>query len=191
MPDWISDPSPTVYLVLFVFVVAAGVVWLRRRNRRTLVLLIAAATLLGLVFLIDRLVESPREQATQAVKEMAAAATAANGNEFVRHLSDQASIQGAGKEKVRNSGAWGLVRQYKARVSVWDFGHDSYRRISDSEIEIGFMAKAEAADGGFVMRYVVARFVRDPDGQYRVKTVKFYNPADRGMNVEDPIPNFP
>src|SRR5579885_2163933 len=105
MPDWISDPSPTVYLVLFVFVVAAGVVWLRRRNRRTLVLLIAAATLLGLVFLIDRLVESPREQATQAVKEMAAAATAANGNEFVRHLSDQAAIQGAVKEKVRNSGA--------------------------------------------------------------------------------------
>ena len=56
------------------------------------------------------------------------------------------------------------------------------QRLLENEIEIGFYCKGESRiQPAVVYRFVRARFVRDPDGQYRMKTLKFFSP-DGGMN---------
>jgi hypothetical protein len=191
MPTLLSDPPNAFYLVLFVLVVIAGGIWFRFRDRGSMFRFAAAAALLLVIFMIDTFVESPREVGVRKVNEMCAAATDANADKFVANVSDSFDYPGANKEKVRQSGAWNLVKQHKARIVATGFDRDKFNQVSDTEFEQEFLATARAQDGGLLQRYVRARFVRDPDGQYRLKNVKFYDPLRGGMNHEEPIPGFP
>lgn len=191
MPTFLSDPPNAFYLILFVLVVIAGGIWFRFRDRGSLVRFAAAAALLLAVFMIDTFVESPREEGVRKVNEMCDAATEPNPDKFVANVSDSFEYAGANKEKIRQSGAWNLVRQHKARIVATGFDRDKFNQISDTEFEQEFLATAKAADGGVLQRYVRTRFTRDPDGKYRLKGVKFYDPLTGGMNHEEPIPGFP
>lgn len=189
MPTALSDPSTNTYLALIVAVVITAAIWVRRRTRTSLIVFAAASGILAALYLIDKLVESPREEATRRTEAMAAAATARNPDAFLENVSASFSAYGANRDKLRGSPAWALIDQYRVRVAVSGFGHDDFQAISNDEIEIGFRAKAEAATGEMLARYVKARFVRDPDGKYRVKSMKFYDYID--TRKEDAIPGFP
>jgi hypothetical protein len=191
MPTFLSDPPPAVYLVLIGAVLVTGVIFARYQDRKRLRPLGVALALLGLVYLIDRIFESPREEATRKVEAMAEAATAADPTRFVESVSPSFQYHGADREKLKASGAWHLIRSNNARIAVWDFSRAAFEQISDTELEIGFYAKAQAPGRGALVRYIKARFVKDPDGQWRVKTFGFYNPAEHGLNQEEPIPGFP
>ena len=190
MPTALSDPSSTLYFVLAVIVVITGAFWIKNRTRPTLIAFAGSAALLLGLFLIDRLIESPREEASRRVEAMAAAATAANPDAFLENISKSFNYKGADRERLRQSGAWGLIRQHQARVAVWGLGHDDYSRPNDNEVEVGFYAKAQTPSNEALLRYVKATFVKDPDGAYRLKTFKFFSPGINGR-AEDPIPQFP
>jgi hypothetical protein len=122
---------------------------------------------------------------------MAAAAMAADPDRFLEHVSTSFQMQGKNREQVKAMPAWGMIRTLRARIAVWGFSPDTYQEISDKEIEIGFYVKAETASkDGMAMWEARARFVKDPDGQYRLKTLKFYNPAEGGLKAEVQIPGF-
>ena len=195
MPEFLSDPTPTFMIALGFFVLIAVGYWWSQRSRRSLIVIAVTVSLLGLFWLCDTLVESKREQATERIEAMAVAASRHDGDAFVSNLSESFTIQKAstsvGKQAVRNSSVWNQIKEHNIRVAVWDLGHDSYKTINDNEFEIGFMAKGEVPGGQFLQRYVRAFFVKDPDGKYRVKTMKFYDPLTGGMNSESPIPQFP
>lgn len=192
MPTFLSDPSPSLYLLLIVAAVVAAFVCYRQQTRKSCYVASVFGGVLLLVFTIDVLFESPREEATRKVKAMAAAATAHDADKFVEHVSPSFSVGGGNRDKLKTTISSGIIQQYDVRAAVWDFGRDTFKEISDGEIEIGFMSKGESLKmSGFVLRYTRARFVRDPDGQWRLKDVKFYNPAENGLNAEDPIPGFP
>ena len=60
-------------------------------------------------------------------------------------------------------------------------------------LEIGnsFLAKGEAGgQQGAVLRYIRTRFVKEADGAYRMKSMKFYS-LENGNRAEEPIPGFP
>ncbi len=189
MPNFLSDPSASLYLVLAVGFVIALAVWIRRRDRKSLV----AVALIGLpllaLALLDFSFESPREQANRRVQLMADAATARDPDRFVEQLSDSFNYRGATKQQMRTSGLWATLRNFNARVAVWGFGKGEFEEIGDNEVEIGFYAKGESPQG-FRYYFMKARFVRDPDGQYRAKSVKFYAP-EGGRTNEEPPPGFP
>lgn len=191
MPTFLSDPSLALYALLAVTLIVALAVWSRRRDRKSLLAAsISAALLLGL-YLIDVSFDSPREEATKRVEAMAAAATAADPARFVEQLSPKFTINGGDREKVRNSGVWNLIRQHSARVAVWGFGKGEFQEVGADEIEIGFYCKGEAAGfQGALVRFAKARFVRDPDGKWRAKGIKFYA-VEGGRDREEPIPGFP
>ena len=192
MPTFLSDPPQAVYLVLIGAVLVTGVVFARYQDRKRLRPLGVALGLLLLVYLLDSLFESPREEAVRKVQAMADAATAADPNRFIEHVSPSFSYRGAKREKLKTSAAWDHIRANHVRIAVWDFSRDAFEQVSDTEVEIGFYAKAQVPSGGAMVRYIKARFVRDPDGQYRVKTFGFYDSAEHGLNQEvDPPPGFP
>lgn len=193
MPTFLSDPTLATYLVLFAIVLIAGGNAARNQNRKSLLGVGLAILPLLLLFLCDRFFESPREEATRKVKAMAAAAAdPPHPDQFIENVSPSFNEKGKTRDALKTHHVWDVVRQFHARVAVWGFGHDAFEQISDTEVEVGFYVKADSHQtSGFVMRYARARFVKDPDGQYRVKSIKFYDPATGGLNQEAPIEGFP
>ncbi len=190
MPTWLSDPSPTFYLILFVLAVIAAGMWVRHRDRRSAVGAAVAAGVLLLVFAVDRLVESPREESVRRVNEMAAAVNERNPDKFLDHVSDRFRYGAINREGLRTIAAWQLVRTHDVRVAVWDFARDDVQRPSDDEVVVGFMSKGES--GGREMPfYIRATFGRDPDGRWRLRTFAAYeNPLQRANSPEVTLPGF-
>ena len=188
MPTFVSDPTTTTYLLFAVLVAVAGVAWVRLRSRKATIALAVAVGLLGLLFLIDKLVESPREEAVRRVNAMCDAATAVQPDRFIEHLSTSFTLQGADREKVRRSGVWGLVSRERVRAAAWGFGHDETEYKSDTEVEIRFFAKAQTPNREGLARYVRATFVRE-DGAFKLKMMQFYHPIN--TREPEPIPGFP
>lgn len=193
MPTILSDPPWAVYLLLAAVVLGVAAVAARNQDRKSLIRLGLAALPLLLLIPCDRLFESPREEGTRKVMAMAAAASdPPQPDQFVENISPSFEVNGKTREQLRTHPIWNTVRQFQARVAVWGFGHDAFEQVGDTEIEIGFYVKGESPQtSGMVMRYARARFVKDPDGQYRVKSIKFYDPATGGLNKEEPIAGFP
>jgi ABC-type nickel/cobalt efflux system permease component RcnA len=190
VPAFLSQPPTALYLVLAVGFVIALAVWYRRRDKKSLLAMSGFGAILLGIYLVDRSAESPREQANRRAQAMAEAATAQDRARFLEQLSDSFNYNGANKEKMRTSGMWDLIRNYNARIAVWGFGTPDYVEHGENEIEIGFYVKGESPGHLPLTRFIRARFVRDPDGQFRAKTVKFYS-TDGGLNREDPPPGFP
>jgi hypothetical protein len=191
LPAFLSDPPLALFLVLLVGLVAAGAVWWRTRNRKAAAAAGLFAFLLVLVFLIDRFVESPREEATRKIMSMADAATRSDPAAFVEHVSNRFNYQGASKDDVRKAPAWDAIRQYQATVAVWGFSRDDVETKGDTEVTIGFYAKGESrSHRSALVRYIQATFQKDPDGQYRLTGMKFYG-VPRTTQGEEPIPGFP
>jgi hypothetical protein len=194
MPTFLSDPAPGFYLVLVAFVLIAGVMAARKQDRRNVVTFGAAIAMILIVFTIDYLTESPREEAVRRVEEMAQAADSKNPDAFISHLADRIEYQAGSqsvtrtKEEVRTSSFWDMLRQLGVRVVVWDFARHTVKEIDANTIEIGFMGKGEAQGQQFPV-YIRATFAKQPDGQYRLTRFASFNPANH--NDPLPIPRFP
>lgn len=190
MPTFLSDPSTSfTFILLLVAVVAVGI-WYRFRDKTSRNRMIAVLVVVAAVLVIAQVVDSPREQAELKVREMTAAASKQDVDGFLKHVSESFEAAGATKAQLRKAPAWGYVKQYKPKIDAFNFQRNLFKEIGPNEIEVVFTAKAQA-EGGMLMRYCQSRWVKDPDGEWRLKSVKFFNPADGGMNREDPIPGFP
>jgi hypothetical protein len=193
MPTFLSDPPSILYLVLAGLTLVAGGVWFNRRTRPALVVFLVFAGLIALVFLLDRVFESPREEAVRRVEAMIKAADARSPDGFVEHLADKVEFQDASKtttltrDQIRSSQFWGLLNAYQPRIVAWDYtveeggGADS--------VSIGFMGKGEA-QGGMLAVYIVARFARQSDGAMKLTRLETYDPVKR-KNERLSIPGFP
>src|SRR5256885_1527228 len=135
MPTFLSDPPLAVYLVLLAAVIVLGLVWLGRRDRRSLVAALIAVGLLRLVVLIDALVESPREESVRRAKVMQKAADTRDPAAFTAELADTVEYSNGGtpvkltREQIRNGGFWEVLRQHQVHVAVWDFSRDDVKQI--------------------------------------------------------------
>jgi hypothetical protein len=197
MPTLLSDPPLALYLILVFAAIVGFVIWVNRRDRTSLVVFGSCAASLALVFLIDRLFESPREESVRGVQEMAKAIDDRKPEEFLSHIADTIQYQGEGGktttiklEDLRKSQIWSMLNQYGVtHVAVWDFARDDVTQVDDNTVEIGFLGKAEAGSNQVPM-YFRARFSRQTDGKMKLTTLASYDPMKR-TNERKSIPNFP
>jgi hypothetical protein len=189
MPAFLADPSPTLILLLAVAAMAAAAAWFSRRSKRIGLVALALFALLALLLLLGQGYESPREEAVRRVNAMCTAATAADANAFIEHVSNSFSVNGKKRDALRNSGAWALVRQHRVTVTASAFDRGNVTYSGDNELSLSFMAKAVAADGGQVWRWTTAKFVKDPDGGWRMAGVQFFDPIN--TKQADAVPGFP
>jgi hypothetical protein len=191
MPTVLSDPSPTLYLVLVVACVVTGAVWFRTRKRNHLIVFAIAVALLALLFLCDRLFESPREEAERRVKEVVAAVNARDFERAMSHFSEGFEYHGLKKNNFMSSRLQNTLATQNVRVAVWDFTRGDVQQEGDDQVTIGFMSKGESNLGQFAA-YARTTFVRDPDGHFRMKSVKIYgDPLRRANDQEIAIPGLP
>jgi hypothetical protein len=193
MPTFLSDPTQGFYLALIAFAVITGAIAAKRQDKKSCIPFGVTLLLLLAVYLCDKSVESPREEAVRRATAMANAANDRNPDAFAEHIAETFEYTGEQntvkktRSEIRGSSLWSLLRQYNARVSAWGFDRADVNVIDESAVEIGFMAKGEA-EGKPVMFYLRATFKKQADGQMRLTALKSFHPANHTERVS--IPGF-
>jgi hypothetical protein len=195
MPTFLSDPPSALYVLLALGTIISFAVWVNKRNRVSLIVFGCFLTALVLLFILDQLFESPREESVRRVNLMVKAINDRNKEVFLSQIADKFEYQGENQheivplEKLRQSPMWSVLNQYSVRVAVWDLTREDVTEVDENTIEIGFLAKAEA-DGKQVPMYFRAKFSRQSDGQFKLTGLASYDPVKR-TNERKSIPNFP
>lgn len=200
MPTFLSDPPQTVYLVLGALLVVTGAIAAQKQDRRAVIPFAVTFFLMLAVFVIDRAVESPREEAVRRVHQMAMAADAKNAHTFSpdafgEHLADEVSIGAEGQAKtlsrdqLKSHHFWQMLRQANVHVAVWDFSRDDVKVLDDNTVEIGFMGKGELDGGQQIPVYCRARFSKQPDGSFKITSLRTFEPLDHSKPLL--IPGLP
>src|SRR4051812_29579654 len=103
MFDWLFEGRLTVYLALAVVaLILLGLYW--RDRRRWFLFGIGIVGVFVLTYLLlDRLVETNREQITRKLQEMAAGVKARSAERIFRHISDRFTFQGMNKATFRTT----------------------------------------------------------------------------------------
>jgi hypothetical protein len=178
MPDFLADPTTTMYVVLGAMVVVLGAMALRRQKRSDVITFVIGAVLLLALFLIDRAVESPRESAVRKIQEMGAASRAKKHDDLFKHVSESFKYRTLDKkglqERARQAESIGF-----GGIAEYDLARSGCRRIDDTTVEQGFRVKHTGYPE--LHFYVVGTFKKDADGEWRLTTFKLFDP----VNVSD------
>ncbi|MFO0846330.1 MAG: hypothetical protein U0797_28800 [Gemmataceae bacterium] len=182
MFDWLFEGRLTVYLALAVAALILLGLWVRDRKRGWL-FGVAALTLLAVAyFLLDRAVETGREQIARKLHEMAAAVRARNTDGIFRHISDTFRLQGQNKAGFRGFVEGALRGGGVTELEVWNV------QVTDDNGAVSLLAKPKGRLPGTDAYYLVrARFVKESDGQWRLDSFQVFNPfADTTTPLEIP-----
>ncbi len=176
MPTALSDPSSTLYAILVIVVAVLGFVAMRNRRRGEIIRLAIGLTALLALFAIDRLVESPREESTRKMLEIAAATRAKNLSAAFAHLSDSFSYNGMNKAQLseRAQALQGQTVLDWNGIDVVGFNRADVEPVDAGKIKIGFETYPTGYGLPEYRRYCWATFQKDPDGQYRMLTFDLY-----------------
>lgn len=198
--SWLVEGSWVVYLVLGLIAAAAFFLYWQNRDRKFLVLgsiLLAAAVI---YLLLDLFVETAGEQIERKVRAMARAVAAKNADGVVEHLSEDFRVQYFDKKAIRAQADLSMKKNEVQSVEVWEFEssvepdvqtliamnlkeEDAQARVRDhTALEGTFKAKPKGEfTGDAAFYYIRAIFVRDPDGQWRLRTFQVQHPVTREL----------
>ena len=179
LPTLFSDPSTTTYTLACVAVAAALFAWWRARSRNALVAVGVTLGLLVGLFALDRLFESPREQAVRAVRAMGDAANAGDWPGVGSHVSD--SFRYGTRTKAEFLGrAASSARAYNANVTFTAFDREQAVPQPGGGVRIGFVAQLRSPQAANpFLTYVEATFAPDAAGRQAMTGLTFFEYIQR------------
>jgi hypothetical protein len=173
--DWLFEGRTSVYVVLAALTVFLLLVWWQTRKRGWLIGVAIAAALIGLYALLDRLVETDREQIVRKINEMAAAVNARNLDALFENISDEfRSPRGRSKEELRNEIKGYINLRIVENVKVWDFDFEDRPSRDHPPARVRFSAKADG--GQTLLADCDARFDFHPQHGWRLKSIRLLKP---------------
>jgi hypothetical protein len=182
--DWLFEGRPTAYMLLGMAAALMVVMWWLDRKRRWLISIGAIALLAFAYFLLDRLVETGREQIRRRLGEMAKAVQENKPDAVMTHVSDRFQWEGLNKQEFEERMRQSLPRVEK--LILWDFRFlNGWPPPDGQPVRVDFQAKAIGAFNpqGLASR-CEADFVRDPDGAWRLQNFRVFEP---GLNNTTPF----
>jgi len=190
---WVIDHPGIIYLPLICAALALGAAWWVTRRRQFLIGLLIV-TGLGLLFHVLTLtIDTDRKQIERSLLAMAAGLKGRPQDKVFAHISDQflSSLM------VNNSTvSWGKAELTEAaKKASRDFDLEGnvikemeFKSLSDSESVVTFTARPLVGKNYFTLACPCeARFVRESDGQWRMRQLKVFNPF---VNTTEPL-NIP
>jgi hypothetical protein len=138
MPTALSDPSPTLYLILGVLVVILGAVVVRRQRRSDLINFLIPAALLLALFVADRMFESPREQVVVTIREMETATQNKKHAEVFKHVSKDFKYRSLDKAGLEEKARMVEVLPNWEGIKVIDLNREGFVKKDANTIEQKF-----------------------------------------------------
>ncbi len=176
MFDWLFEGRLLVYVILALLVGAfVGVWWAYGRRRGWLYAAGVVVVLIGVYFLLDRLVETAHEQVERKLGEMAAAVRRGDVGRIFEHISEQFRWQGMDKASFRAFVDGHLKSKQVDDLAIWDV------KGPDERGEVLFSAKPKGPTLPDFQFRIVSEFVLESGGQWRLRT----------FQVRDPVTNQP
>ena len=201
MFDWLFEGRQSVYLILGALAILVAALWARsgfvvfrekdsgtsKRQLDWTPLVLGVLVLFGLVyFLLDRLVETRREQITRKLQAMAGAVKKHDSDGIFTHISNQFRFQGLDKAGFRSYVEDVFRNGWVDDLVVWEV---AFPDLDSGKVD--FRAKPKGGRIGEEYFFLVrGEFVRDPDGQWRLATFTIYRP-DIDTNQPVQIPGLP
>jgi hypothetical protein len=178
--DWLFEGQTTVYILLIVVLIGLFVVYWQWRRRVWLYGMAVVVALIGLYWLLDRLVETDREQIHRKIGGMASGLQAHNVDAVFKHISDNfRSPQGEDKNEL-HSLAERRINQV-THVIVWNIRRDSRPQPGKDYSDLRFSFKVND-EFPFDCQPV---FEHDAANGWRLKGLKIFK---FGTTEEFPIP---
>jgi hypothetical protein len=171
---------PSLYLSLVALALTLAFFWVRHQDPRLLRGLALALSLLAIYFLYDRLrPESVAEQIQRKTEAMAQAVAARDLDGILEHVSDQFETDRHDKASLRARAERALADGDLTRLEVWNFAN---AQVEDATARIDFIVKVYTSQGE-VPYNCTATFVKDPDGQWRLRGFQLFSLFDRRHQV--------
>lgn len=175
MPTFLTDPTPTLYILLGTMVIVLGSIALRRQKRGDLISFAIAAAVLVALFLIDRVEESPREEVVRKIAEMGTASRDKKTADVFKHVSESFKYKSLDKkglqDKARQAESFGF-----GGISQYAVDRSRFKEIDGTTVEQGFGVKHNGQPE--IPFTVLGTFKKDADGQWRLVSFKLYDPIN-------------
>jgi hypothetical protein len=186
--DWLFEGRLSVYVFLAILAGLLLYLWWIRRKRWFLYASVGAAALAGVYLLLDRAVETDREQIQRKLTEMAAAVRDRAPDRLFAHISESFRLETLNRAGFREFVNRADRERWVTELRVWDFEFPADFKETG---RVAFQAKPTGpmiGEGQFFR--VEAVFRRDPDGQWRLQTFQLFDPlSDTNQPVR--IPHLP
>jgi len=181
MPTFLSDPPDSLYIALFILMLACIGVWIRYRTRKALIAAGVGVGLFASLFLIDKLFESPREVVIRAAGEFQADFNTGEWAKFEKRIAEDFDRKGKKKKDIKAS--YDFAKSYNAKIALWSFNRDDVVVAGDT-ITVGFDAKPEGPEAEAFHRYVRGTFKKGPGGKWLLVGYTTYKSLNRDVEEE-------
>ena len=119
-----------------------------------------------------------------------AAVNARDWDAFDRLVSKDFEYRGLKKADLRNKLA-GVIGGFDARTAVWGFDREKVTQSGDNRVEIVFDAKGDPKSGAAYYAHFKAAFVRESDGEWRLKSLAIFPYISKTNGPEESLPGLP
>jgi hypothetical protein len=185
MPTALSDPTTTLYVILGAITVIFGAVALRRQKRSDFFNFLIPALALVALFIIDRMVESPREQAVRKIQEMGTASREKKLDDLFKHVSDSFQHKSIDKKALREMAKTAEAKGFGG-ISEYDLARSGFKEVDANTIEQGFRVKHNGTPE--LHFYVYATFKKEADGEWRLTAFELADPVNVKDKKDLPVP---
>jgi hypothetical protein len=176
MSNWLLEDPTTAYVVLGLAGFALGVGWWMQPRRGYLIGLGAVIALIGLLALLNFLVDTDGKRIERKIQAMAAAVASRDVEGVFRHISADFRLRGMDRNEFRRRAEGHINRGDVQTLTIWDY---QAREISRENrvATVTFSVKGHGqATSGVEFYNCRAQFVLDADGEWRLRGFDLFLP---------------
>jgi ketosteroid isomerase-like protein len=182
VPEWLFEGQLVVYFVLAVGAVLCGWLWWGSRRSGPLIGLAVCVALIAIYFLLDRLIETDREQISHNLQTMVDAVATRDVNRIFSFVSEDYQRGSANKATFRNDVERLINGGVVSEVVIWDvtFPRDYAKKANPEDARatlatVSFRAKPRSPQGTTIDYRVEGQMKRDSDGRWRLIGFKAFD----------------
>jgi hypothetical protein len=190
MPRWLVDEPSFLWTVLGIIALAFAVAWWRTPRRAYAFGAAAALGLLLLVVALFNFIDTDSKRIERSIQAMASAVDAHRLDDVFSHISAEFRFEAMDKEQFRQWAKSIMDRYGVSGMQTWDYqpvAIDLGQRLAT----VTFKVKAHGIETQGVTFYNCrAKFVLDPDDQWRLKGFEIFPPhIAPGSGQSLPLPH--